>query len=159
MLSQYADSAANPPAHGLTQREADLDAELREMQNGYRASGGLASGDELAFRLRGHSAQPISVLARWIVGRNVVAIHWRSQTLLPLFQFHLHDMSLRAEMQPMVPLLSAVFDEWQVAQWFARQNAGLDGRSPADEMNRDPARVLHAAMEMSASRNGSILAH
>jgi hypothetical protein len=59
------------PRGRMNQREAELDAELRKMQNRYRASGA-----ELASRSRVHSsAKPISVLARWIVGRNVVAIN------------------------------------------------------------------------------------
>jgi hypothetical protein len=154
-----ASSAPSAPRGTMDEREAELDAELREMQDGYRASGGLTSGDAIASRLRVHAAQPISVLARWIVGRNVVVVHWRSQTWLPLFQFHLHDMSLRADVQPIVPVLGAVLGDWQVARWFARPNAQLGGALPADELARDPARVLQAAVALSASLNGSILAH
>jgi hypothetical protein len=32
-------------------------------------------------------AKPISLVARWIISRTVISFGWRSQTLLPLFQF------------------------------------------------------------------------
>ena len=49
------------------------DAALAELIAGYGAHGGLASTDELVGLMRPHWRQPISILAKWIIGRKVVS--------------------------------------------------------------------------------------
>ena len=44
------------------------------MMRVYDATGGVVSGDELLSLLRSASVQPISLIARWIVNRQVVTI-------------------------------------------------------------------------------------
>jgi hypothetical protein len=51
----------------------DGDARASEVLHAFRRTGGLVSGDELTFLLRGRTSQPISMLARWIVERQVVS--------------------------------------------------------------------------------------
>jgi hypothetical protein len=121
------------------------DRQFLEMEQAFRASGGIASGDELAGRLRRCSEQPISVLARWIVERRAVSFPWQSQTLLPLFQFDLSTMTLRPAVIETVCELKDVFDDWDLAMWFARPNAWLSDSSPVNLIEVDAPAVLNAA--------------
>lgn len=121
------------------------DRQFLNMVRAYRATGGLANGDEVARLLRKRSEQPISMLARWIVDRSVVSIVWQSQTLLPLFQFDLADMSLRSGTSAVIRELVDAFDDWEIAHWFAQPNTWLDGAAPVDNMASDQSAVLSAA--------------
>jgi len=121
------------------------DRQFLEMEQAFRASGGIAGGDELASRLRRRSEQPISMLARWIVERRAVSFPWRSQTLLPLFQFDLSTMTLRPAVVETVCELKDVFDDWDLALWFARPNAWLSDSAPVNLIEVDTAAVLNAA--------------
>ena len=55
--------------------------------------------------------------------REVVSFGWNSQTLLPLFQFDLFDMSLRPDAVAVISELADVFDDWELASWFAQHAA------------------------------------
>ena len=79
--------------------------------------------------------------------------------MIPMFQFETHDMSLRTEVQIVVPILSSVLDEWQVARWFAMPNAELAGATPADAIGREPHRVQSAAIALSNSRSAAFAQH
>jgi hypothetical protein len=68
----------------------------------YRQSGGTASGDHFALMLRRYLEQPLSQLARWIVGREVVSFEYLGTTWLPLFQFDRAVMSVRPEVTAVV---------------------------------------------------------
>jgi acyl-CoA synthetase (AMP-forming)/AMP-acid ligase II len=121
------------------------DKQFVAMAHAYRRSGGLASGDEVARLLRKRCDQPISMLARWIVDRSVVSFVWQSRTLLPMFQFERSNMSLCRGVSEVVQELSAVFDEWALATWFAQPNSWLHDAAPVDVIAGDPAEVLWAA--------------
>ena len=115
------------------------------MERAYSRSGGIASGDEVARLLRRRSEQPISKLARWIVARVVVNFEWQSQTLLPLFQFDLSDMSLHPGTVQVIEELSDVFDDWDLASWFASPNSWLQDATPAEAIRHSQPSVLRAA--------------
>jgi hypothetical protein len=121
------------------------DRQFLVMQHAFHLTGGMVSGDEMARLLRRHSDQPISMLARWIVAREAVSFEWKSQTLLPLFQFDLSNMSLRPSVTAIVRELADVFDDLPLALWFAEPNAWLADSSPVDVVAVDPAAVLEAA--------------
>jgi hypothetical protein len=123
------------------------DAEFAAMVRAYHRNGGVADAEYITQLLRKRTLQPISTLARWIVARHVVSFVWRSQTLLPLFQFDLSDMSLNASASAAAHELSGAYDDWGVASWFARPNPGLQDRTPVDLIAVDPAAVLDAARE------------
>lgn len=117
----------------------------RAMVQQYRDSGGLATGDEVV-RLMGEVFdQPVSVLARWIVEREVVCFIWKSEHLLPMFQFEPRSMSLRLPLRTVLSELVPVFDEWELAVWFSQPNSWLQGASPADLIGVDASAVLDAA--------------
>ena len=119
--------------------------QFQTMWHAYSLHGGLASPDEVARRLRLRSEQPISVLARWIVARKIVNFVWQSQTLIPLFQFELQDMSLRISAVKAIAELTSVFDDWELALWFVQANAWLRDIAPIDRIEEDEAAVLEAA--------------
>ena len=115
------------------------------MAQAYRSSGGMVAADELARLLRGRVEQPLSTVARWIVAREVVSFEWRSQTLLPLFQFDLHAARLRAPVAVVVRELAVVFDDWDLARWFSEPNAWLGDGVPAKLVDAHAGAVLAAA--------------
>ena len=121
------------------------DRQFFAMRDAFEQQGGLALGDEVAGLMRSRCEQPVSMLARWIVARRVVSFSWRSQTLLPLFQFDRIDMSLHAATCDVVAELVPVFDDWDLASWFAHPNSWLGGASPVDTIARDPASTVQAA--------------
>jgi hypothetical protein len=111
----------------------------------YRRTGGLLSGDDLAMRLRRRSTQPLSLVARWIVARDVVCIRWRSQTWLPSFQFDPTDMSLRREVSGVIDELAGIVQDWDLALWFSQPNPWLDNAIPVDVIDHEQPAVLNAA--------------
>ena len=118
---------------------------VTQMMQVYDITGGVVSGDELSGLIRGPAGQPISLIARWIVNRQVVSIPWRSQTLLPLFQFDLHGSSLQPAVERVVAELTGVFDDLELAIWFAQPNTWLDGVAPVHVLSHDVFAVLEAA--------------
>jgi hypothetical protein len=115
------------------------------MVDAYRRTGGLIGGTELALRLRPHSTQPLSLLARWIVMRRVVSYVWQSEILVPLFQFEPRDMSVRRDVSQVLDELADTFDDWELAAWFAQPNSWLQGAAPVALIGADQPAVLQAA--------------
>ncbi len=136
-------SSDQPPVAVLQRRLEDR--QLCLMERGFRSTGGIVSGDDVARLLRRRSDQPLSMLARWIVSREVVHFEWRSRTLLPLFQFELSTMRLGPEVTAIVRELEDVFDDWTMALWFAKPNTWLDDAAPAEVIYRDSRAVMNAA--------------
>lgn len=125
--------------------DEDTTRSMTQMMQVYDSIGGVVSGDELVGLFCGVSAQPISRIAHWIVDRRVVRIPWRSQTLLPLFQFDLQGNSLRPGIEQIAAELSGVFDDLDLAIWFAQPNTWLNGVLPAHVFSHQLPAVLEAA--------------
>jgi hypothetical protein len=125
------------------------DADFSRLSQGYQCSGGLVGADQLAGLMRHGAApmvsQPISQLARWIVARQVVCVPWRAQTWLPLFQFGDGRACLRPGLAAVMGELGDVFDDWELAMWFALGNSSLGGAAPADRLAAHPVEVWQAA--------------
>jgi hypothetical protein len=115
------------------------------MTHAFRAHGGFISSDDVAQGLRGVCDQPVSRLARWIVSRSIISIGWRAQTLMPAFQFDLTDMSIVPVVKDVLGELRPVFDDWDLALWFAAPNACLDYAAPVALLADDASSVLQAA--------------
>ena len=142
--------AAQPAAASLLRPAAslwptDADARASEVLQAFRRTGGLLSGDELTFLLRGRSSQPISMLARWIVERRVVSFGWHGEYLLPMFQFDRADMTVRRSVSAILDEFEGTFDDWDLATWFAMPNRWLEDEAPVDALLVDPHAVLQAA--------------
>jgi hypothetical protein len=136
-----------PPGAAAARPEgsAPSDADFIYLQQAFRASGGLAHGDELAARLHVDGAGGYARLARWIVGRQVFSFSWHEHFWLPMFQFEPPDLGLRAGLRPVLSELVDVMDGWAVANWFARPNEALGGHSPVAKWRNHWPDVFEAA--------------
>jgi len=126
-------------------RANSREAQLHDVLETYRRCGGIATGNEIAALVRPHRDQAVSTVARWIVSRDVLSFDWRMQPLLPLFQFDLARMLPRKCVSEVLAELVDVFDNWDLARWFAEPNAWLGDRAPADLVTACPRDVLDAA--------------
>lgn len=115
------------------------------MLDAYRRSGGIAHAEELSLRFSDRRSPCISSLARWIVEGKVVCFEWDKQLWLPWFQFTHDTLVPRREMTTIVQELAGALDQWNLALWFARPNAWLNGRSPANSITDDLPSVVDAA--------------
>jgi hypothetical protein len=121
------------------------DRQFLDMSRAFAAQGGWVSGDEMARRMRRQWDQPISVLARWIVKREIVNIAWHSQILIPLFQFSSDAQQIRLVVRAALAELKGVFDDWEIAAWFAQTNVWLGEQRPLDLVAGNHVAVIEAA--------------
>lgn len=140
------------PLHGVPAgtsspltRVIDKDRDFVALLRGYKQTGGLARGDEVAAMLQRISGQSVSLLARWIVSREALSFEWRAEIWVPLFQFRLDDMSIKEDFRRVSVELEPAFDGWTLSHWFVQPNSWLDGRAPADVLAQDPRGVWQAA--------------
>lgn len=120
----------------------------------YSASGGVATGTEVAERLRVEVSQPVSLLARWIVDRQVIAFSWGPGLMLPRFQFDFPQGCVRSGVAPVMLELSSVMSDNEMASWFAQPNGWLQAASPAQTLLSDAGAVLAAARADRLVANG-----
>ncbi|MDP4076365.1 antitoxin Xre/MbcA/ParS toxin-binding domain-containing protein [Acidovorax sp. A1169] len=84
-------------------------------------------------------------LARLIAAGDVFGFEWRSTLWIPMFQFDLHNLSVRRSVRLILAELGNGFDGWARAAWFAAPNSWLQQRKPADLMSSELTDVLSAA--------------
>jgi hypothetical protein len=111
----------------------------------YRASGGLPSGDELARLLQDHRCGELLTLAGLLGVGEVFGFDGQGSFWLPMFQFELHDLSIRRELRPGPAELAPVFHGLALAIWFAQPSCWLHGCRPMDLLTDDQSEVLRAA--------------
>lgn len=140
-IPRWISTRRGPPA--LLQTTEDF--QYREMERAFHSSGGIVSSDEVTGLLCARTSQPISMLARWIVAHNVLSFDWQSRTMLPLFQFDLHTMTVREAVTDVIRELVPVMTDWDAALWFAQRNAWLGNSAPVDTFERDARAVFEAA--------------
>jgi hypothetical protein len=146
--ADFSERACNPRATHSSPapfRDCASDAGFIALQNAYRASGGLASGNELAARLHANGVGGYASLARWIVGHHVFSFAWNEEFWLPMFQFEPRDLSLRTGLHAVLAELVDVMDGWATATWFAQPNDALQGHSPVSQWLSDWPDVFQAA--------------
>ena len=115
------------------------------LRSAYRTSGGVVGSETMTRLLEGRWDQPVSVLARWIVEREVVHFKLDAQIMLPLFQFDLKVLAVVPDVSAVLHQLRSAFDDDAIADWFAMPNAWLAGASPAEAIHREAPAVLQAA--------------
>ncbi len=111
---------------------------LGAFMNAYVSHGGLATSSEIVHPLRSFWCQPLSMVATWIVHRRVLSLPWRSQLLLPLFQFVRPRMTLLPEVSALVSKLGDCMEDESVASWLVTPNAWLRSELPIDVVLSDP---------------------
>jgi hypothetical protein len=136
------------PPIAVPRRRRD-DAAVAELITGYVAKGGLASTDEVISLMRPYWRQPISVLAKWIVGRKVVSFTLCTQFLLPIFQFARPRMTPSQVVADCSIELGEFMDDQAFATWFVRPCEWLDWRMPIDLIANSPEAVVDAATRSS----------
>ena len=122
-------------------RQTQFDA----MSTAFRQHGGFVSGDEVSHRLRRCAKRLPSTIEHWIACREILNVWWRDQTLMPMFQFDLENMSIRPACAAVVDELKTVFDDWELSLWFATPNIWLADAVPAAVITVDRFAVLQAA--------------
>ena len=130
------------------QANADpCDQEFAVLRTAYRASGGIARGDDLARLLDEHHSGDFVSLAMSILEAEVFAFQWRQTFWVPMFQFDLRDLSVKPNhnARRVLTELAGEFDGWALALWFAEPNHGLHGARPVDVLNAKLPDVLQAA--------------
>jgi len=137
--------AATPASRSADWSRQVLEHRLQIISDTFERQGGLWSDREVERRLRAHVDQPISILAHWIVGRRLVTFLCQQQRWVPAFQFDAGNMSLRRDPQQVLSELADVFDDFDVADWFASPNLLLQGAAPVDRIGDHPCCVLAAA--------------
>jgi hypothetical protein len=115
------------------------------MEAAFARNGGCVTGNVLARQLRHRTGQPFSMVEGWITERTIVSFAWNSQVLVPRFQFQPADMSPCTGTTEVVRELVDVFDDWELALWFAQPNAWLENAAPVDVIGHDQAAVHRAA--------------
>lgn len=147
LLAFRARAAAHPPEpHGPAGRVVlPSDRDQAAMQAAYRPTGGLASGDELARLIQDHRCGELLTLAGLVGAGDIFGFDWHGTFRVPMFQFDLHDLSIRPQLRPVLELLAPVFDGLALAVWFAQPNCWLGGRRPVELLVDDLPAVLQAA--------------
>ena len=115
------------------------------MIGAFKSSGGTARADDLALLLQEKSRGNFVSLARQLVSRDVFSFEFQNHFWVPMFQFHLPDMSVKQEVTRVVGELAAALDSWTLAQWFTQPNAWLAMQRPVDMLQRRFSDVLAAA--------------
>jgi len=142
-------AGARPPSRddepGLAFDASIGGGDFEALRRAYRPHGGFAGSEEISRRLRHVCDQPLSILARAIVSRSMLTVSWRGETLAPVFQFELADMSVRPACTRVFDELVRVYDNRELALWFAAPNAWLDGAAPVALLASDELAVLQAA--------------
>lgn len=121
------------------------DHQYKQMEAAFARTGGLASRKTVERLLHRHAQRPLIDSVGNIADRSVLTFQWNTQTLIPLFQFNMTNMSLRVEVDRVVRELVAVFDDWDTALWFAQPNSWLQSIAPVDAIQHDHEAVFQAA--------------
>ena len=111
----------------------------------YRSTGGIARGDEIAAWANQKGQGDFLSLNRAIVAGELFSFSWNNTFWLPMFQFDLHDLSVRRDLLPLIWELQNDCDGWALATWFARAHADLGGQAPVELLDTELAAVLVAA--------------
>lgn len=144
----FSDSSLELAAQQLPDEDAGnspSDRDFAAMRAAYRATGGIARGDDLARLLEDRRCGDGASLARLITCNAVFGFEWRRDFWIPMFQFELRDLSLKSAPRQVLAELCAEFDGWTLATWFAQPNCWLNDLRPVDVLDSDLPAVLEAA--------------
>lgn len=119
-------------------------AEHAQMLEIYGRFGGLLDADQYVARVREGTDQPLSVVARWIVDRDLVLICDRMSMEVPLFQFAPGTNERLPSVRAVIAELRDSHSDWDIALWFVSKNPHLQDQMPI-ELVRSNDSAVHAA--------------
>ena len=140
MSAAMRDSALRRPAFEFFEAR-----QYSEMEAAFRPHGGIVGCDDVVRLLSRRADQPVSMLAHWIVDREVLSVHWQSRIMVPLFQFDRASMLPRGPIREVIRELAPVLDDWLLALWFALPNVLLGDVAPVDAIEANGRDVVDAA--------------
>ena len=111
----------------------------------FKTSGGTARADDFALLLEEKQKGNFISLAKRLVSRDIFSFEFQDHFWIPMFQFHVIDLSARQEVCRVVDELAAVFDNLMLAIWFTEPNAWLQCKKPVDMIEHYFSDVLAAA--------------
>jgi hypothetical protein len=111
----------------------------------YRASGGLACGDDLACWMSARHRGDFASLARQMVAGEIFSFEWNEVFWVPMFQLEPRDLSVRPAPRQVASEFAPDCDGWLLSVWFVRPNSWLGDCAPLDLLASDLPAVLHAA--------------
>ena len=120
------------------------EADFAAMRADYRAHGGLAGGDDLAYLLEDCGRGSFASLARKVVAGEVFGFEWRRTFWIPMFQFT-EDLDVKPGLKAVLAELASEYDGRRLAEWFVEPNGWLEERRPIDVLDANPQDVLQAA--------------
>jgi len=132
-----------PLAAGWMRRREDR--EFARMEAAFAGHGGLLPADVALRRLRLKAPRSLSGFARAIVARTTIAFKRGHDLLVPMFQFDPESLEMRPGVAQVVAELVGVFDEWELALWFATPNGWLSDAAPVELVALRPDDVQRAA--------------
>ena len=121
------------------------DLALAALRTAYRASGGIARGDDLGRLLADHGRGDFISLAKLLADEDIFGFEFRHATWVPMFQFDLGDLSLKSGPRQVRAELGEEFEGWTIAAWFVEPNPWLANRRPVDMLDSKLGVVLQAA--------------
>jgi hypothetical protein len=133
------------PAAAAAPDLAPGDAGFIALCQAYRASGGIARGDDLAHWMAGRGQGNSLHLAALIVGRDAFSFQWRDSFWVPMFQFSPLQPAWGDGARQVLGELGTVLDGWSLAAWFVQGNSCLSGQRPLDLLADHLPAVLAAA--------------
>lgn len=119
--------------------------EFHDLQLSYRATGGIASGEDLSRLLADQRRGDFISLARHIADRKIFGFDWLSSFWIPMFQFDLGDLSVREPPRQVRAELEEHYAGWGLASWFVQPSTWLKHQRPIDLLLGDLSAVLQAA--------------
>lgn len=111
----------------------------------FRAHGGVLLANEFLRYIPSSVGQSVSKLARSIVDRRILAVEWRGDYWLPLFQLDLNTGAVRPDVAKILETLEEALTPLEKILWFIRSNVLLGGQLPIHEIEHGTAAVLNAA--------------
>ncbi len=121
------------------------DQQFMLMLDAFRSTGGVATAEEVALLLQRHLAHHDNALAKWIAERDVICFDWQGRRWIPWFQFNRHSLHPHRQLRQVLAELNAVYDPWELGNWFATPNPWLADCLPVSLLVADLPGVLHAA--------------
>jgi hypothetical protein len=137
--SRYASIISAPEIDDLPTEDG-----FAALRSAFQESGGTVRERELLWLLEDFQ-RGFETPARLLLKQEIFGFAWDGQLWIPMFQFHLADMSVRLGPQRVRAALGANFKDWRLAAWFARPHSALEDQRPVDLLGPDLSAVLEAA--------------